>query len=87
MWMAEKMGLRKLRLANDLARLTGHFGFIETKWLFDELSTPPDKPPAENGTAVPAGPRNGGNDEKANGAFESGIYGNTLLTASVGGAA
>lgn len=44
-------------------------------------------PPAENGTAVPAGPRNGGNHVKANGAFEDRDYRNALATASVGGAA
>lgn len=87
MLMAEKMGLRKARLINDIDRLTGHIGFIETKWLFDELSTRPHKPPAENGTAVQAGPLNGGNNGKAHNTFEHGVYRNTFLTASAGGAA
>lgn len=86
MRMADGVGLRKARLANNLAWLTGHFGFIETKWLFDELSIPPDKPPAQNGTAAPAGPRCGGNNVKA-GAFENETYCNSLPSSSAGGVA
>jgi len=85
--MADGVGLRKARLANNLEWLTGHIGFIETKWLFAELSTPPDKPPAENGTADQAGDLTGGNKGKADSTFEDRIYGNNLLTASVGGSA
>lgn len=58
-WVAEREGLHKARLSNDIDCLTGPICFIEAKGVFRGLSNRDDPPPKME-TAAPVGAGNGG---------------------------